>query len=169
MQIVSRIAALDSGLKRYFTGLPCKRGHVVERYTVQGGCVKCALDGVVRYIARNRDKHRAWNAKASGVYRAGHKPVVRRLKCGYMRKRKKQLKAQRCSCCTLIEIKAFLATKPQGRETDHILAIGLGGAHCLKNLQFLTLAAHKAKSAEDMRLIAQAKRETLANDPKSGA
>lgn len=30
------------GDKRYFTGLPCSRGHVAERMTSNGTCVECA-------------------------------------------------------------------------------------------------------------------------------
>lgn len=40
MQIITRKQAKDAGLRRYFTGVPCKRGHVVERYT-SGSCVSC--------------------------------------------------------------------------------------------------------------------------------
>ena len=28
-------------MKRYFTGLACLRGHVSERYVLNGGCVEC--------------------------------------------------------------------------------------------------------------------------------
>jgi 5-methylcytosine-specific restriction endonuclease McrA len=37
-----RAAAISGGLKRYFTGKPCKHGHVSERYASTGGCVECS-------------------------------------------------------------------------------------------------------------------------------
>jgi hypothetical protein len=40
-QIISYQEAKTRALKRYFTGKPCKRGHVVER-KVTTGCVECA-------------------------------------------------------------------------------------------------------------------------------
>ena len=40
-QIVSRAGAIASGAKRYFTGKPCPRGHVAERYTSKCICVVC--------------------------------------------------------------------------------------------------------------------------------
>lgn len=40
MQIIKRKEAKEKGLKRYFTGKPCKHGHVVERL-VYGGCIEC--------------------------------------------------------------------------------------------------------------------------------
>lgn len=41
--IISRAEAKARGLKRYFTGIPCLRGHVDERLTGCGHCVVCNL------------------------------------------------------------------------------------------------------------------------------
>lgn len=38
---MERREAKANGLKRYFTGRPCSRGHIVERATASGRCVKC--------------------------------------------------------------------------------------------------------------------------------
>lgn len=49
--IISRAEAKARELKRYFTGIPCLRGHVAERFTNSGGhCVEC-----------NREKSNAWS------------------------------------------------------------------------------------------------------------
>jgi hypothetical protein len=40
MQIITRKEAQAQGLRRYFTGKPCKRGHVDE-HRVNGGCLTC--------------------------------------------------------------------------------------------------------------------------------
>lgn len=42
MELVSRQEALAQGLKRYFTGKPCKRGHIAERTLPENGCAECA-------------------------------------------------------------------------------------------------------------------------------
>ena len=39
--IISREAARASGAKRYFTGLPCPKGHVCERFVARGQCLMC--------------------------------------------------------------------------------------------------------------------------------
>jgi len=39
--LITRQQAIDSGLKRYYTGEPCKKGHVAERFTSSSGCVEC--------------------------------------------------------------------------------------------------------------------------------
>ncbi len=36
-----RFQAAAQGSKRYFTGEPCKRGHVADRFTSNGGCTEC--------------------------------------------------------------------------------------------------------------------------------
>ena len=36
--LISRADAKARGLKRYFTGIPCKHGHVSERNTSTTGC-----------------------------------------------------------------------------------------------------------------------------------
>ena len=41
MQIISRKDAEKFGLKRYFTGLPCSKGHVDERAVDTYSCVSC--------------------------------------------------------------------------------------------------------------------------------
>ena len=39
--IISRKDALRQGLPRYFTGKPCKYGHVAERYVHRKQCIQC--------------------------------------------------------------------------------------------------------------------------------
>jgi hypothetical protein len=41
MEIISRDEARAQGLKRFFTGKPCKRGHLAERFVVDAKCVEC--------------------------------------------------------------------------------------------------------------------------------
>ena len=40
-RIITREQAREGGRKRYFTGEPCKNGHVSERYTCDRKCVEC--------------------------------------------------------------------------------------------------------------------------------
>jgi hypothetical protein len=39
--IITRADAAAHGLKRFYTGKVCKRGHDAERYTRNGTCVEC--------------------------------------------------------------------------------------------------------------------------------
>lgn len=40
-QIITRAQARHNGLGKYFTGVPCRNGHVAERYTQSGSCEEC--------------------------------------------------------------------------------------------------------------------------------
>ena len=53
--LFSRTDALDAGALRYYTGIPCGRGHDSERYTTNGQCVAC----VARYGALREEARRA--------------------------------------------------------------------------------------------------------------
>lgn len=39
--VSARSIACEEGLLRYFTGEPCRRGHICERYVAKGVCVEC--------------------------------------------------------------------------------------------------------------------------------
>lgn len=41
MEIVTRKEAIERGLKRYFTGKPCKYGHISEKVTSSATCCEC--------------------------------------------------------------------------------------------------------------------------------
>jgi hypothetical protein len=51
---ISREVAKGQGLKRYFTGHPCGRGHIAERFVADGRCVQCNRERQDREH-RNRD------------------------------------------------------------------------------------------------------------------
>ena len=43
-EIITRKEAVERGLKRYFIGVPCPKGHICERLTSSRNCYECALD-----------------------------------------------------------------------------------------------------------------------------
>jgi 5-methylcytosine-specific restriction endonuclease McrA len=61
MKIITLSQAKKLNLKRYFTGKPCKRGHISERHTCNGTCIECVLSSEVHkknckdWIDKNRD------------------------------------------------------------------------------------------------------------------
>lgn len=98
IKIIKRKQAILQGLTRYFTGKPCKRGHLVERYVSTGTCLNCLKDKVKRrgktryandpefrkmriacaldYVSRNREKHNKYQL----LYREANKDRVLFLK-----------------------------------------------------------------------------------------
>ena len=57
MNVVPRCQAIVHGLPRYFTGVPCKQGHTVERYTSNKTCCLCANLTANHVKAKNRSKY----------------------------------------------------------------------------------------------------------------
>ena len=60
MEIITRKEAKEQGLTHYYTGKPCPRGHISERY-LQGKCVDCS-----KYEKKHGTGQRA-KAKAKGL------------------------------------------------------------------------------------------------------
>lgn len=91
MQIVSRQEAKERGLTRYFTGKPCKHGHVDEKYVVNGSCVVCTVcatqrhqdkmpEGLLREYNKARySKGRDRFVAYSREYKSNNRPKYRAL------------------------------------------------------------------------------------------
>ena len=75
-EIVSRLDAKALGLNRYFTGVPCKYGHVVERWSSSCECVRCnKLRNYHRYHADDGKPREERNARER-EYRAANRDVI---------------------------------------------------------------------------------------------
>jgi hypothetical protein len=64
MKVISRSEAIAQGLPRYFTNMPCKHGHVAERYAANKSCCECANATANRTKSKNREKY----AQSSSVW-----------------------------------------------------------------------------------------------------
>lgn len=58
MKIVTRTEAQAAGLSRYFTGVPCCRGHVAERQLPSGNCLACHNARMHNMSSEQKQKHR---------------------------------------------------------------------------------------------------------------
>ncbi|MCG6202025.1 hypothetical protein [Psychromonas antarctica] len=56
MEIITKQQALDKGLKRFFTGEPCHRGHISERFIAMDKCVTCNSEIGKLYYQKNKEK-----------------------------------------------------------------------------------------------------------------
>lgn len=59
--IITRAEAKAKGLTRYFTGKPCKYGHIKERMVSNGRCFTCLKEHGKKWRAKNKDKVAAWD------------------------------------------------------------------------------------------------------------
>ena len=69
MRKITHKVALARGWSRYFTGKPCGRGHIAERYTLNKGCVLCARISRHRYrrSSKGLEAKWQWTHSANGI------------------------------------------------------------------------------------------------------
>lgn len=54
--LMSRNEATRQGLKRYFTGKPCKRGHIAERGVASRACLECVSSASLVWWHQNKQR-----------------------------------------------------------------------------------------------------------------
>lgn len=74
--MIGRAEAKAAGLKHYFTGKPCKHGHVAPRQSSTGNCTECQREHQSKWYAANRDKVLARTRK----WREAHSERLRAIK-----------------------------------------------------------------------------------------
>ncbi len=88
MEIISRKQALESGLNRYFTGKPCKYGHVTERVARNGYCCGCkSLEHrtvsrkmyMKKYNKMHYENNREYHLHYSRMYKANNKEYLNKI------------------------------------------------------------------------------------------
>ena len=156
--VISFKDAKAQGLPRYFTGTPCKRGHISERYTKTGNCIQCdnercnisyhtseAHRGYVRHYGKqwaknNPEKVRAHMQQWS---RRNHK---KRLADNMKRHAAKLQRTPRWAEMKTIE--EFYKNCPDGWHVDHVVPLQgrtVSGLHVLNNLQYLPAQENLSK------------------------
>lgn len=85
--IVTRAEAKAAGLKRYFTGVPCAKGHISERRSSTSNCIECqSKKSAERYL-----KHRDHELKKSAErYVRDRAKVIARSKAWAEKNREKK-------------------------------------------------------------------------------
>jgi hypothetical protein len=168
----NRRGAIALGLTRYFTGKPCKNGHLVER-SISGGCVSCRRDLKSRYVktpegaAKRREYKKRYKSSPAGkeadrrrkkklketesgrasLRRNNQRKMRRRYALGLDKKSTWYKRTPKWADKQAIE--AFIAAKPPGFHLDHIIPIrgeNVSGLHVLENLQYLPAEKNMAKS-----------------------
>lgn len=143
LQLLSKQEAINLGLNRYFTGFPCSRGHIADKYVKNGGCTVCLRLQIKRRTSRGGSQYEKQIArknrlrKPGGSQRENH---VRRLRANTKRRRTKggpdylsqSLRARlrlalrsnakagsavRDLGCTIFEFRSYIETKFQSGMT----------------------------------------------------
>lgn len=155
MEIISCKEAKAKGLKRYFTGKPCKRGHVAERYTATGNCLQCDNERPVS--VNHRSICKKWYENRSEAQREKERQSGRVANMTRERIADRNADAimyivKRCKrvppWSEREQIRSFYKNCPVGHHVDHIIPLCgelVSGLHVLANLQYLPISENLKK------------------------
>lgn len=159
----------------YFTGRPCKRGHLAERFVSCGICVECNRLHAAQSRIANPEGTRLAVKRAHALYgnryRAGHSAADKRWKAAnpdavkaYGRRayeksdpaywraaRSKRRAAERCQMPAWADeraIQTIFARCPEGYHVDHAIPLRgrlVSGLHVESNLQYLPASVNRRK------------------------
>lgn len=136
MDKITARQAFDAGLTRYFTGDPCKFGHVAERMVSNGSCVECLRARRAKTRKSNYAATKAWRAANPGAraeearrYREKHPDVVAAIQKRHREKnieaiRERDRAAQRIRRADPVANKARLERFKQRKEEERVLLAG---------------------------------------------
>lgn len=158
---------------RYFTGRPCVRGHLAERFVTGGACVECNRENAARrrkthpeqtrasvlaahlkydYSESHRRADRNWRlanpARVQAYSRQSYAksdPVYWRVKRAERRARLKQQMPVWADKTAIVKI---YEKCPFGHHVDHVIPLrgrSVSGLHVESNLQYLTARANHRK------------------------
>jgi hypothetical protein len=157
MKIIKRFESVGLGLKHYFTGKPCIRGHIAKRRVNDRVCMQCDLEYQIRVYKENPEKARQRRLKTyertkdkhlaqKRIYRQTNKAKVNALAKAYKVRKKNRIpkwvdKDHMWLIKEAYEL-AQLRTKQFGFSwhVDHIVPIQgelVSGLHVIENLQVI--------------------------------
>lgn len=159
---MKRAEAKSLGHRRYFTGKPCKRGHVADRNTSTGNCTACLAEDNARHYAENAVTERERSARhyrENGDYfRSYYAHRKEDFRARDQARRSRRLNAtppwygelddfvmrEAADLCRLRELATGLAW-----QVDHMVPLQAKlacGLHCAANIQVMPARLNKAKN-----------------------
>ena len=89
MEIITRKDAIAQGLRYYFTGKPCKHGHIAERTTAKSDCVTCEKLRKDIWYANNKAHKKIYDIN----YRKENEEKLKAQKIKYWKDNQEKLSA----------------------------------------------------------------------------
>lgn len=172
MEIISKQEAQAKGLKRYYTGIPCVKGHLAERLVgYSSPCTACRKenytdnrDVVLNNARLRRIEDDSFVTNRSVYMKEYHsRPGVKEKQSAYMRDWNPNNRDKRNEYQLIRSFKESLATppwanldamvefykaRPDGFHVDHIIPLqgkNVCGLNVRNNLQYLTVRENCSK------------------------
>lgn len=90
MEIISRLEAKEKGSKHYFTGKPCKRGHVEKRYVCDKKCLSCKALSMNKW--RSNPKNRAAERDQQAQYKSDRRSHLNSMQAIYRERNRESIR-----------------------------------------------------------------------------
>lgn len=153
--ICTRKQSIALGLPNYFTGLPCKNGHIAERNCRKCECLECKAVQSKQWDKSNPELV----SRRRKSYRVKHSKTIKQRQQKYysdnrsafvQRARDREIaKLQRTpSWANKEAIEFFYKYRPHGCHVDHVIPLQgklVSGLHVETNLQWLPAKANLSK------------------------
>lgn len=158
--IISLSAARSAGLARYFTGRPCRRGHVAERLVSSAMCSACRSEDNASYHQRTRDRQLVRIARNNEARRDEIRSSMRARFHAHPESFVRSHAKRRAAISegglddftVFVMAEAVLATRRRRAMTgidwhvDHMVPLSRGGAHAWHNIQVIPAWLNRWKS-----------------------
>lgn len=145
----------DGSVFRYFTGKPCKHGHVAPRQRCDGKCVVCDRE------YQRSERYSCWDRtfRAMPYWRAYDAADAARRSAALIRATPPWLTNTMLTEITSLYAKAERATRETGipHEVDHVVPLRgahVCGLHVPWNLRVTTRADNRSKSNRHLEALA---------------
>lgn len=170
--VISREDAREKGLTFFFTGNPCRRGHICERYVKACTCLDCSVlpqrkatvkaYDAANYLEKRKPYHREWRTK--------NRARQNELGCRWAKRnpqkhatvaRRRRARLRKLSGSHTAQDVFDLFAKQKARcancfcelgekyEVDHIIPVVKNGSDGVENLQILCVSCNRKKNAKD--------------------
>ena len=140
----SREEAVDTGSLHYFTGSPCKHGHLSPRFVSNCRCIVCNRDSMNRSAQRPRAKQLQAVAYKRYIQTPKGRAASRRSQSSRRAVRGNALPIWQDRS----EVAEFVGKCPPDWHVDHIIPLNgstVCGLHVLANLQYLPAQENRSK------------------------